>query len=171
MEPFVENLVRKEQADHAHTIVGGLLSDLENKNTESIAYRFGQERMPLQWFVGMSDWADEPLREELVRQIGQQLGRDDGVLVFDPSAFPKSGQGVRRCGPSVVRSAGKGRQLPSRRLHGLCLGERTRLGRYAAVYAQGVDAGPAATREGRRPPGGALSHATSTVLGIAGPTR
>ncbi len=103
MEPFVENLVRKEQADHAHTIVGGLLSDLENKNTESIAYRFGQERMPLQWFVGMSDWADEPLREELVRQIGQQLGRDDGVLVFDPSAFPKSGKesvGVARqwCG-------------------------------------------------------------------------
>ena len=103
MEPFVENLVRKEQADHARTIVGGLLSDLENKNTESIAYRFGQERMPLQWFVGMSDWADEPLREELVRQIGQQLGRDDGVLVFDPSAFPKSGKesvGVARqwCG-------------------------------------------------------------------------
>ncbi len=103
MEPFVENLVRKEQADHVRTIVGGLLSDLENKNTESIAYRFGQERMPLQWFVGMSDWADEPLREELVRQIGQQLGRDDGVLVFDPSAFPKSGKesvGVARqwCG-------------------------------------------------------------------------
>jgi SRSO17 transposase len=43
------------------------------------------------------------LREELVRQVGQQLGREDGVLVFDPSAFPKSGKesvGVTRqwCG-------------------------------------------------------------------------
>lgn len=103
MEPFVETLVRREQMDHAHTFVRGLLSDLECKNVESIAYRFGQERMPLQWFIGMSDWADEPLREELVRQVGQQLGRDDGVLVFDPSAFPKSGKesvGVARqwCG-------------------------------------------------------------------------
>jgi SRSO17 transposase len=103
MEPFVVMLARREQIDHAHTFVQGLLSDLENKNSESIAYRFGQERMPLQWFVGMSDWDDEPLREELVRQVGEQLGRDDGVLVFDPSGFPKSGKesvGVARqwCG-------------------------------------------------------------------------
>lgn len=103
MQPFVEVLVRREQVEHAHTFVQGLLSDLETKNVESIAYRFGQDRMPLQWFVGMSDWSDEPLREELVRQVGQQLGRDDGVLVFDPSAFPKSGKqsvGVTRqwCG-------------------------------------------------------------------------
>jgi SRSO17 transposase len=103
MEPFVETLIRREQVDHAHTFVQGLLSDLENKNVESIAYRFGQDRMPLQWFVGMSDWNDEPLREELVRQVGKQLGRDDGILVFDPSAFPKSGKdsvGVSRqwCG-------------------------------------------------------------------------
>jgi hypothetical protein len=48
--------------------------------------------MPLQWFVGMSDWDDQPLREKLVRQVGKQLGRDDGILVFDPSAFPTSGK-------------------------------------------------------------------------------
>lgn len=103
MEPFVETLFRREQIDHALTFVQGLLSDLENKNVESIAYRFGQDRMPLQWFIGMSDWDDRPLRQELVRQVGRELGRDDGVLVFDPSAFPKSGKesvGVARqwCG-------------------------------------------------------------------------
>lgn len=103
MVPFVSTLGRREQIDHAHTFVQGLLSDLENKNVESIAYRFGQDRMPLQWFVGMSDWDDGPLRQELVRQVGKQLGRDDGILVFDPSAFPKSGKdsvGVTRqwCG-------------------------------------------------------------------------
>jgi hypothetical protein len=42
MEPFVENLARKEQVDHATTFVQGLLSDLDQKNSESIAYRFGQ---------------------------------------------------------------------------------------------------------------------------------
>ena len=56
MEPFVERFVRSEQVNHANTFVQGLLSDLKDKNVESIAYRFGQQRMPLQWFIGMSDW-------------------------------------------------------------------------------------------------------------------
>jgi SRSO17 transposase len=92
MDPFVEVFVRKEQVEHANTLVQGLLSDLDQKNVESIAYRFGQERMPLQWFVGVSDWDDEPLRDELVRQVGETLGDEEGVIVFDPSGFPKSGR-------------------------------------------------------------------------------
>ena len=91
MEPFVDGLVRREQIEHAGMFVRGLLSDLEHKNAESIAYRFGQERMPLQWFIGVSPWDDASLRDELVRQVGEQLGESDGVIVFDPSAFPKSG--------------------------------------------------------------------------------
>lgn len=103
MEPFVESLVRKEQVAHAQTFVQGLLSDLDHKNVESIAYRFGQERMPLQWFMGFSDWDHGALRDELVRQVGGTLGQADGILVFDPSAFAKSGResvGVARqwCG-------------------------------------------------------------------------
>jgi hypothetical protein len=34
MELFVEPLVRREQQEHAHTFVQGLLSDLEHKNVE-----------------------------------------------------------------------------------------------------------------------------------------
>lgn len=103
MAPFVASLIRPEQVGHAHTFVQGLLSDLEHKNAESIAYRFGQDRMPLQWFVGVSPWESGPLRDELVGQVGQTLGEAEGILVFDPSAFPKSGQesvGVARqwCG-------------------------------------------------------------------------
>ena len=103
MEPFVESLVRREQVEHASTLIQGLLSDLEHKNAESIAYRFGQERMPLQWFLGVSSWDHEPLRDELVRQVGEELGDKKGVIVFDPSGFPKSGRdsvGVARqwCG-------------------------------------------------------------------------
>jgi SRSO17 transposase len=103
MEPFVDSLVRREQREHAGTFVKGLLSDLENKNVESIAYRFGQKRMPLQWFVGTSDWDHQPMRDELVRQVGKELGEHDGVIVFDPSGFAKSGKesvGVARqwCG-------------------------------------------------------------------------
>ncbi|MFB3106382.1 MAG: IS701 family transposase [Pseudomonadales bacterium] len=103
MDPFVGCFVRSEQVGHSQTFVQGLLSNLERKNVESIAYRFGQERMPLQGFIGVSVWDHEPLRNELVRQVGQTLGDEDGVLVFDPSGFPKSGRqsvGVARqwCG-------------------------------------------------------------------------
>lgn len=103
MESFVASFARREQSEHAVTFVQGLLSDLPHKNAESIAYRFGQERMPLQNFVGASEWDDLTLRDELARQIGRELGDPDGVLVFDPSAFPKSGResvGVARqwCG-------------------------------------------------------------------------
>lgn len=103
MKPFVESLVRKEQVAHARTFVQGLLSDLDHKNVESIAYRFGQERLPLQWFMGVSDWDPQPLRNELVRQVAETLGDHDSVIVFDPSAFRKSGResvGVARqwCG-------------------------------------------------------------------------
>lgn len=103
LEPFVSCLARREQVEHARMFVNGLLSDLAQKNVESIAYRFGEDRSPLQWFIGMSPWDDEPMREELVRQVGEALGEDDGVIVFDPSSFPKSGResvGVMRqwCG-------------------------------------------------------------------------
>jgi SRSO17 transposase len=74
MKPFVASFCRREQVAHAGTFVQGLLSDLERKNVESIAYRFGQERLPLQGFIGYSEWDDRPLRQELVRQVGEQLG-------------------------------------------------------------------------------------------------
>jgi len=99
MEPFVGQLARREQVEHASTYVHGLLSDVERKNVESIAYRHDQDRLGLQRFIGYASWDDAPLREELARQVGQQLGEADGVIVFDPSSFPKKGTqsvGVQR---------------------------------------------------------------------------
>jgi SRSO17 transposase len=92
MEPFVETFARCEQRAHAATYISGLLSDLDQKNAESIAYRFGQERLGLQHFLGEAEWDDAALRTELARQVGQRLGEADGVLVFDPSGFKKSGR-------------------------------------------------------------------------------
>jgi SRSO17 transposase len=102
LEPFVAEL-RAEQEAHARTYVTGLLSSLERKNVESIAYLHDQERMALQKFVGCSPWDHRPLFAELARQIGAELGEADGVIVFDPSAHPKKGAesvGVQRqwCG-------------------------------------------------------------------------
>jgi SRSO17 transposase len=91
MAPFVATFRRQELDQHAHTYICGLLSDVERKNVESIAYRFGQDRLPLQRFIGWAPWEDGPLRQELTRQVAERLGHAEGVVVFDPSGFPKSG--------------------------------------------------------------------------------
>jgi SRSO17 transposase len=103
MKPFVRSFQGQAADQHAKTYVCGLLSNVERKNIESIAYRFGQSRLPLQSFIGWDAWDDAPLREELRSQVKPHLGQSDGVLVFDPSGFPKSGResvGVARqwCG-------------------------------------------------------------------------
>src|SRR4030095_5473868 len=91
MAPFVETFCRQELDQHAHTCVRGVRSDSDRKNIKSIAYRFGQDRLPLQRFIGWAPWEDVPLRQELARQVAAHLGHAEGVLVFDPAGFPKSG--------------------------------------------------------------------------------
>ena len=103
MKPFVTIFQGQVGDQHAKTYVCGLLSNLERKNVESIAYRFDHSRLPLQAFIGWEEWDDEPLRLTLRHQVKRHLGQGDGVLVFDPSGFPKSGRqsvGVARqwCG-------------------------------------------------------------------------
>jgi SRSO17 transposase len=101
--PFARSLCRREQRENAEQYVAGLVSDLGRKNVESIAYHHDQERQALQKFIGSAGWDHQPLLTELARQVGTALGEADGVLVFDPSAFPKTGTesvGVQRqwCG-------------------------------------------------------------------------
>jgi SRSO17 transposase len=103
LDPFVDLLQRSEQDQHARRYVAGLLSNLEYKNVESIAYLHDQPREPLQGFIGQAPWDANLWLSELARQVGQQLASPDAVLVFDPSAFPKKGKasvGVQRqwCG-------------------------------------------------------------------------
>jgi SRSO17 transposase len=103
LQPFVAPLQTAERQTNARHYVQGLLSDLDGKDVESIAYLHDRERQGLQKFIGQAAWDHRPLLAELTRQVGADLGEADGVLVFDPSAFPKKGTesvGVQRqwCG-------------------------------------------------------------------------
>jgi len=103
LQPFVAALQVPEQRTNAKDYVQGLLSDLKGKDVESIAYLHDRERQGLQKFIGQAPWDHQPLLRELVQQVAAALGEADGVLVFDPSAFPKKGTesvGVQRqwCG-------------------------------------------------------------------------
>jgi SRSO17 transposase len=103
LQPFVAALQTPERQANARHYVQGLLSDLGSKDVESIAYLHDRERQGLQKFIGQTAWDHRPLLTELARQVGRELGEPDGVLIFDPSAFPKQGTesvGVQRqwCG-------------------------------------------------------------------------
>jgi SRSO17 transposase len=103
LEPFVRSLCCCEQRTNARHYVSGLLSDLQSKDAESIAYLHDRERQGIQKFIGQAPWDHRPLIGELARRVGQELGEPDAVLVFDPSAFVKQGKksaGVQRqwCG-------------------------------------------------------------------------
>jgi SRSO17 transposase len=83
--------------------VSGLVSNLERKNVEEIAYYHDQERQALQKFIGQVPWDHPPQLLELARQVGAEIGQADGAIVFDPSGFAKKGNasvGVQRqwCG-------------------------------------------------------------------------
>ncbi len=91
VEPFADLLRLTAQREHAADYMSGLVSDLEKKNVESIAYRHDQDRRNLQHFIGTAHWDHQPLFMELARQAAKRIGEPDGVIVFDPSGFPKQG--------------------------------------------------------------------------------
>jgi len=91
VEPFAASLAEPEQQRHAVEYVSGLLSKLDHKTGEAIAYLHDQERQGIQKFIGYVPWDHQPLLMTLAEQVGAVLGEPDGVLVFDPSGFPKKG--------------------------------------------------------------------------------
>jgi SRSO17 transposase len=91
VEPFAASLTEPEQRQHTVEYISGLLSKLDHKTGEAIAYLHDQERQGIQKFVGHVPWEHQPLFMTLARQVGTDLGEPDGVIAFDPSSFPKKG--------------------------------------------------------------------------------
>ena len=93
---YLPLFARKEQEQHAVVVVQGRLSNLERKTSEPIAYLAGQERKPVQNFVGAGAWDDETIMSEQRRHAAEELGDAEAVLVLDPSSFAK--KGTESCG-------------------------------------------------------------------------
>jgi SRSO17 transposase len=91
VHPFAANLSSPEQRRHVTEYVRGLLSNLKHKTSEGIAYLHDQERQGIQKFIGNVPWDHYYMIKPLVQQVGEDLGEPDGVIVFDPSGFPKKG--------------------------------------------------------------------------------
>jgi SRSO17 transposase len=107
VQRFAPLLGQDSRTARAHAYLRGLLLDNDdNKTAEALALKVygdpSQVRMT-QVFVSQSPWPDEPVRQELVAWVADELDDADGILVLDESSFPKCGSksvGVARqyCG-------------------------------------------------------------------------
>jgi SRSO17 transposase len=130
---YEPRFLRREQRELGRLFLEGLVSPLKRKSVEPIANLQGVPRQRLQHFVGSGRWDDDALMGELRRHVSEVLGDPEGVIVIDPSGFPKRGRssvGVARqyCGQTgktdncqVGQFLGyvttKGRALVHRRLY------------------------------------------------------
>jgi len=91
LQRYLPRFYRIEHHELAEVVLRGKLSGLERKTSEPIAHQAGRPRKPVQHFVGAGRWDDEAVMAELRRHVAAEDGDPDGVLVLDPSGFPKSG--------------------------------------------------------------------------------
>jgi SRSO17 transposase len=96
LKRYLPLFYREEQRGHAGAFVRGLLSGLQRKSVEPIAAQASVPRKDLQFFVGCGVWDDEKVMTEMRRHVREELAEPDGMIVLDPSAFPK--KGTHSCG-------------------------------------------------------------------------
>jgi len=92
LQRYLPRFYREEQRELAQVVLQGKLSNLQRKTSEPIAYLAGRHRKPVQHFVGAGGWDDESVMAELRQHVCETLADPDGVLVLDPSSFPKKGE-------------------------------------------------------------------------------
>jgi SRSO17 transposase len=96
LKRYLPQFYRVEQRHNATLVIRGLISGLERKTAEPIAIAAKVARKPIQFFVGSGKWDDEAVMTELRLHVREQLAEPDGVVVIDPSSFPK--KGIESCG-------------------------------------------------------------------------
>ena len=96
LQRYLPRFYRTEQRANATLVIRGHLGGLDRKTCEPIAIEAGLPRKPVQFFVGSGKWDDEAVMRELRAHVRETLAEPDGVVVIDPSAFPK--KGTESCG-------------------------------------------------------------------------
>lgn len=79
------------QRRHFESFLRGLIGPLERKTIEPIALDQGVPWHQLEEFISRSTWDSEVLIAEHRRHIAQTLGSPRGIVIIDPTSFPKRG--------------------------------------------------------------------------------
>jgi len=98
---------RREQYAGFKVYMIGLLSDEPRKTIEGMALALGENVRDLQYFVGQSAWATDPLVRLHQALVGQTLGEAAGVVLVDESGVVKQGMASVGVGPQYCGAVGK----------------------------------------------------------------
>jgi SRSO17 transposase len=83
---------RPEGAETVERYMTGLLTELPNKNCDTIAQAVpGTSEQRLQEFLTNMQWDDEDLNRQRAQKMIAEASLGDGVLVLDDTGFPKQG--------------------------------------------------------------------------------
>jgi SRSO17 transposase len=96
LQRYLPRFYRTEQRATAALVIRGRLGGLERKTSEPIAIEAGLPRKPIQFFVGAGKWDDEAVMDELRQHVREEFADPNGVVIVDPSGFPK--KGAESCG-------------------------------------------------------------------------
>jgi SRSO17 transposase len=84
---------RPEGADALERYTTGLLTELPNKNCDTIAQAVpGTSEQRLQEFLTNMQWDEDDLNGQRVHKMAAEATLGDGVLVLDDTGFPKQGK-------------------------------------------------------------------------------
>src|SRR3954452_16305393 len=93
---------------HAGEYVRGLLGPVERKNGWQLAEHVGHRHpRSIQRVLDRSAWDADAVRDDLLDQVIEELGDEDGVLVVDETGFLK--KGTKSCGVARQYSGTAGR--------------------------------------------------------------
>jgi SRSO17 transposase len=93
LESFQVRFRRPEGADALERYTTGLLTELPNKNCDTIAQAVpGTSEQRLQEFLTNMQWDEDDLNGQRVHKMVAEATLGDGVLVFDDTGFPKQGK-------------------------------------------------------------------------------
>ena len=107
MKLFEPAFQRVEQRKRSKAYVHGLLGNAPRKNVEQMALGLDEKVRSLQYFVGQSPWAREPVIGIHQKSVGETLGEEDGVALIDESSVVKQGANSVGVASQYCGSVGK----------------------------------------------------------------
>ena len=91
-EIFNDCFHRSESREHFFKYMVGQFSELERKSIEPIALNVEDGRVrAMQRFISDAEWDDEKILYKYRNLVNEDMGDNDGALIFDESGFQKKG--------------------------------------------------------------------------------
>src|SRR3954468_16653265 len=92
LRPFHIHFLRSEGRHALDRYLTGLLTELPNKNCDTIAASIpGTSEQQLQGLLSTTAWDEQDVTRQRVQQLLQLPSEGDGVLIFDDTGFAKQG--------------------------------------------------------------------------------